>query len=176
MTKAERLARELIALSQRYSEHDFVLAGDLLLTGRLFTHAVKTARTARGAAMDTAAKVHRASADRSTKADASQQLDLENLLDDADEAERRELVSFATRFQNREILESGSSARVFARQIGLDLPKTIPERAVLTRALVRRLREIPRDVRSSLILETDRIGTGESSLQRWSDLIVKGGE
>jgi hypothetical protein len=182
-TNAEKLARELIALSERYSKRDFERASELLLSGKFFSQVVGTAKAARGkakhVAQDTTSQVElkgvpsKAQLSAQLKAESPDQLDLVSLLNDVEEAERMELISFATRFQNREILGSRSATRAFAQQIGIDLSKSMPARAALAKNFIRRLREVPRDVRSNLIREADRIGTGESSLKQWSDLIVK---
>lgn len=175
-TKAEKLARELIALSERYSERDFDRATELLLSGELFAKAVRTARQTREATK--AAKRRLAARNRLTAkpADASEvpvQLDLDDLLQGLGEGDREQLALFAKRFQNREVLENGSATRMFAERLGLELPKSLPARPALLKVLLRELRLFPEDVRSGLLKEADRLGNSESSLQRWSDLIVR---
>lgn len=182
-TNAEKLARELIALSERYSDRDFERAAELLLTGKLFSQALGTARHARAVAKSAPHKspsrdgrlsARPTNAGTGRRADAQPaQLDLDALLGDADNDDRSELAAFATRMQSREILPSGPSVRAFAQQMGMELPKSIPPRPALVKTLIRRLREMPKDVRSKLIGELDQVGTGESSLKRWSDLIVR---
>ncbi|WP_155006398.1 hypothetical protein [Sphingomonas hengshuiensis] len=178
------MARELIALSERYSDREFDRASELLMSGELFANAMGAARTARILAGKGAAQ--KAGPRRLPPPPASNQppkarnaseplphLEIDDLLGDLEGEEREALSSFAMRFQSREILESGSSARMFAQQMGVQLSKSIPARQTLLRTLLRHLLDVPRDSRANLLREADRSGNGESSLQRWSDLIVK---
>ncbi len=184
-SKAEKLARELIALSERYSDRDFDRASELLMSGDFFASALGAARTARSlagrGAAQKVARQHRLPLRPATNqpakprsaSDPLTQFEIDDLLDDLEGEERNDLSSFATRFQSREILESGSSARIFAQQMGVQLPRSIPTRAALLKTLLKRLLDVPREARANLLREASRIGNGESSLQRWSDLIVK---
>jgi len=178
-TKAEKLARELIALSERYSERDFDRASELLLSGELFSKAVGTARDTRAAVNSakrkskTKDRLPQSGANPANAADSHVQLDLDDLLRGFDESGREELVSFAKRFQSREVLENGTSVRVFAEQLGIQLPKKLPARPALLKSVLRELRCLSQEERSRFLTAADRIGNGESSLQRWSDLIVK---
>jgi len=174
-TNAEKLARELIALNQRYSRRDFDRACELLITGEFFAQPVRAAKLARRitAKSDALMPQLKLSAVSPSNVDSSEIFDLSNLLIGMDDSEKGELIIFAERMRNREILPNGSSARAFADQLGLRLPKSIPSRPTLARKFVQLLREIPRDKRSNLLQEANRIGTGESSLKRWSDIIVK---
>lgn len=184
-SKAEKLARELIALSERYSDRDFDRASELLMSGDLFAHAISATRTARSMggkrATQKAASQRRLplrpTSNQPTKprnvSDPLTRLEIDDLLGNLEGEEREDLRSFAMRFQSREILESGSSARMFAQQMGVQLPKSIPARPTLLKTLIKRLLDVPREARANLLREATRIGNGESSLQRWSDLIVK---
>ncbi|MBV9881795.1 MAG: hypothetical protein JO276_02170 [Sphingomonadaceae bacterium] len=186
-SKAEKLARELIALSERYSDRDFDRASELLMSGALFSSTIGAARAARSSATTGAMKkvvsqrrlplrpaTQRPDKSRSAS-DPLTQLELDDLFGDLEWEERNDLSSFAMRFQRREILESGPSARIFAQQMGVQLPKSIPARPALLKTLLKRLLDVPREARANLLREADRIDNGESSLQRWSDLIVKSG-
>lgn len=184
-SKAEKLARELIALSERYSDRDFDRASELLMSGSLFATTVGAARVARGAATKGAARKVTgqprlplsptgSQPDKpQSAADSIPPLDIDSLLGDLEGEERSALRSFAIRFQNREVLESGPSARIFAQQMGVQLPKALPARSALLKTLLGSLLDANPEARASLLREANRIGTGVSSLQRWSDLIVK---
>ena len=100
-------------------------------------------------------------------------MEIDDLLGDLEAEEKYDLSSFAMRFQSREILENGSSVRMFAQQMGVQLPKSIPARPALLKTLLKKLLDVPREARVNLLQEATRIGSGESSLQRWSNLIVK---
>lgn len=184
-SKAEKLARELIALTERYSDGDFDRASDLLSSGSLFASTIEATRTARSFGRRTAAKKpadqHRlplrpASNPSAKPRKASEPLtrmEIDDLLGEIETKEKDDLSSFAMSFQSRDILENGSSVRMFAQQMGVQLPKTIPARPVLLKRFLKRLLDMPREARQNLLKEAARIGNGESSLQRWSDLIVK---
>lgn len=181
-TNAEKLARELIALNERYSAKDFDRASELLRSGELFERAVKTARIASAGAGASVisngsrkgGKSARTSASSATtKANMYVQLDLKNLLTDLIDDDRSSILSFAEKFQNRSILRDAPAARIFAQRLGLELPKTLPPRAILLKSIVARLRELTPDNRAEALLDAERIGKEGSALQRWSDLIVK---
>lgn len=174
-TKAEKLARELIALSERYSPKDFEKAAELLLSGQLFAQATETALKARNAVAAAKQRVSKGKPTRQsrpglvTRSDNVDrepvQLELDDLLRDVEEQEREALGAFALRFQNREILKTGLSARIFAEQVGIDLPAKLPSRTTLLRVLVRELSHLSKDSRETWLREAERFGNSESSLQ-----------
>lgn len=183
-TRAEKLARELIALSEQYTCKDFERASELLLSGELFRQTVTAAQIARnivGVAAErkgtTQPRLPLRDAARSRpKRQAMTQLttdEAKKLLNVFEEHERATVSLFMDQFLKRNILASGSAIRTFAAQIGCHVPSKLPPRLNLLRTLLRQLADVPVESRAALFNEAVRIETGESSLQRWSDLIVK---
>jgi len=183
-TKAERLAWELIGLSERYSPKDFERASELLQSGQLFQHATAAALDAKKAASFSRTRSGAPKGRRQRKisldAPVSEderlpiQMEINGLLESAEGPDRERLIAFAARFQNRDILRTSLSARGFAEQIGVDLPLKTPSRGMLLKLILEALRTLPQEPRDKWLMEADRSGSSESSLQRWSDLIVKG--
>jgi hypothetical protein len=183
-TKAEKLAWELVALTERYSPKDFEKATELLLSGQLFAQTTEAALSARQALAASTRKDSKAKdsgnpkRNKGTQIKAERleptQLELDEILREVAEPERERLDAFALRFLNRDILRTGLSARAFAEQVGIDLPLKLPSRASLLKLLLQELSRLPKDSRDNWLAEAERSGSGESSLQRWSDLIVKG--
>lgn len=164
MTKAEKLARELVTLTSKYSESDFARAEEILASGELFRPIIRVSRKVpRG-------KTPKRNLPRPSRA--STQESIHDLLTALPQGERDELEQFADRFVTRRVLATTGAARAFAQQAGIDLPKKLPPRGEIAKRLVVRLQEIPAYARSQFIEEAKRIGT-ESSLRRWSSLIVK---
>lgn len=166
--KAERLARELIALRLKFSDRDFQEAISLLSSGSFLELPIEAAREAtKGPQSRANSKARSRQQDRSLGVE----LAIERLKDRA--AGDETLQSFVRQFLNREILRSGPAVRAFAETLGLQLSRKLPSRIATAETLVKQLLKLPTSDRAPFVQQAGELDGGESSLQLWSDVIVK---
>lgn len=164
--KAERLAREIVALRLKYADRDFQDAFSLIGNGPLFEIVVEAVSAA-------AAKTKKASSQpkRALKISASNADDSSSII--ARASTDKNLERFLKRFLDREILNRGASNRAFAQAIGVVLPKSYPARTKLASIFVDKLLTMPEDEREQIIRAAEN-GEIHSSLALWSNVILRG--
>lgn len=178
-SKAERLARELIALHGRYSARDFDAAAQLLSSGRLFEGVVIAAEAARPVPVareigDKVQKRRLVKVAGGPSHDAAEEpAEILAGLPGLEAADREELLAFAYRFADRKVLGQAGAIRSFAQGIGLSLPGKLPSRRTLLATFMQQLSRVPPAARARLLATANAPRGTESSLQGWSDLIVK---
>lgn len=168
VSKAEKLARELIALRLRFSDRDFEGAMSILSSGQLLELPLEGARRVKSLSRPKPnAKVRPTGQGRSEGAELAVQRLYEKVAGD------ETLEGFVRQFLDRQTLRTGSAIRAFAETLDLQLPRKLPSRIAILEHLVRQLLRLSHSERPPFVRQADELENGESSLQLWSDLIVK---
>jgi hypothetical protein len=168
--KVERLARELISLRLKYSDRDFQEATELLHNGQFF----QSALVASNRAGDELARARRGESGTSPHG-----MERSEGAEEAISALRRRvreqesLRIFVEGFLDRKLLKNSSAIRSFSDTIGLSLPKKLPSRIALAQRLVNRLEDLAPERRERALAQASTFDRDGSSLQQWSDVIVK---
>lgn len=168
MKKSEKLARELVALTEMYSEKEFAEAIALLKSGKLFRQATSGAATA----INLKKRAVKRTQVGTSKADDSND-GLEALLGHFPEGERNEIRNFSEKLQQGELFPSNVYLRAFAEEIGVNVPQKAPSRRDLVSRILSRFLILGEVDREQIVNEASKRSTTESSLKRWSSLIVK---
>ncbi|WP_333898035.1 hypothetical protein [Agrobacterium pusense] len=168
MKKSEKLARELVALTETYSEKEFAEAIALLRSGKLFRQATSGAATA----INLKKRAEKRTQARTTKNDDSND-GMEALLGHFPEGERNEIRSFSDKLQRGDLFPSNVHLRAFAEEIGVNIPQKTPNRRDLVARILSRFLILGEVDREQIVNEASKRSTTESSLKRWSSLIVK---
>lgn len=166
-TKAERLAKELVGLSVKYSGQDFDKAIELISSEKFFQSTLVSVKKVR----NTLRSKQRPKRGERTEIETTELTISEKF--DALLTENPKLREFSDSFLKKEILVDGQSVRAFGEIADLELPKKLPSRTVLLERFIRHLMSLSPAIRNILIDQSPQIGNRESSLQLWSDVIVK---
>lgn len=168
MKKSEKLARELIALTDEYSEKEFADAIALLRSGKLFRQATSGAAAAISLKMRANKRTQSSGQKQSNTGDS-----IENLLGHFPEGEQEEIRSFSQKLYQGELFPSNVHLRTFAEEIGVSVPQKTPPRRDLVSRILSRFLILGEFDRHQIVSEASKRSIGESSLKRWSSLIVK---
>lgn len=168
--KAEKLARELITLRLGFSDNDFDEAIEIISSGRNFNAPIAALKTVSALRLATTRELN--TTKFKMKNSESQQKIVEKSLVESVNA-NRELKIFIERFLNRDELENSSAVRVLFDKINVSLPKRIPSRVWLAKKLVEYFSLKSLEDQNRILDEVRETGKDTSSLQLWSDVIVK---
>lgn len=168
LKKAEKLARELMALRLRFSDQDFHEAISLIASGRSFELPLAAAREA---ASISRSRVQSGRSEEGQARSAGARSAISKL--EQQVAGNDDVQAFLTRFIERDILKSGSAIRGFAEAVGLQLPRKLPSRIAVAGHFIRKLLKLPPGDRSALVQRAFEPELEGSTLQLWSNLIVK---
>lgn len=165
--KSEKLARELIALRLKYSDRDFGEAAEILSSGEFFGETVRAAKLAKPRAVRS--KVL-------TKADQGElslgaQLMTEKIFRKI--GSDKALEMFVRKILDRDILKTGSAVKAFARSLDMELPSKLPSRISIADRFSSHLLRMSPVERFEAIDQASRMEQDVSSLQQWSDVIVR---
>jgi len=168
--KADKLARELLALRSKYSERDFEDALTLIESGKYWepmSTAVRKIRSIRPSATLSPISDQKP---RSVK-NVDQDLIVERIISRASTDPK--MRDFIKDIISRDVLFPTAKIHAFTNIIGLTLPKKIPSRVYLADKVMNKMAEIPSPERDKLIEFAYNLAQPASSLQLWSDVIIR---
>jgi hypothetical protein len=166
-TNAEKLARDLIALRAKYSDRDFDTALGIISSGELFGPLLEIARRTEGKVPHPAKRRRKAVSPRPP----NPELEAAAVFERA--RGQQDTEAFLRRFLERRVLGNGAAIRAFGEILGLRFPNKLPGRLRLADSFAQTLANMSYQQRQSVLEQAGRLNERESSLQQWSDVIVK---
>ncbi len=166
--RVEKLARELLKLSIEYSGSEFEDAIDLVHSGQLFKSLPSVASAAR-VVRKRAPMTRRPVADRQNDDDST----IRGIIEKIPPDEQVRVYDFVRRLQDGGFFATAGDLRSFLVSQGMNVPQKLPSRQAIGVKVALHL-AMADDFHRSEFIQSAQSAPQESSLKRWSDLIVKG--
>jgi len=169
--RSQQLVRELLNLCTKYSSADFQQAIRQIESGEA-THLLVRLSRGMASASNRDATQRAKQASPSRKRSPKEQLDAytRDLREKGDETSLL-LAEFLTAISERVVLKNAATLRHYAAHLGLSSGTKL-DRSLIARQIGDKLRELPASIPKEIALASELSGS-TSSLQAWSDLIVK---
>jgi len=179
MTSQRRAAiiRDVLALYRRYDEREIRDAIEAIERGEALRDTLKLAILGQhiyAAASGTRAERQR-TPQRSSHARARDNFrEMLSRLNESEEKDQRRIAEFLTGIETHQVLQTGALLRDFARGLGITVSDSKVERLAVAKRIGEELLKQPPHEQTRFLEMGRQLGGGKSSLQEWSDIIVKG--
>ena len=170
------IIRDLLALYRRYDEREIKDAIEAIERGEALQDTLRLAalghRLHARPRVSIAARQEPRQSSRARSRDSFNEL-VSRLLATGDEDDRR-VAHFLTAIEQHHVLPTGASLRDFSRALGITISDSKLDRLVIAKRVGDELLRHSKQERSEFLEMARQIGGGTSSLQEWSNIIVKG--
>ncbi len=166
--------RELLGLYSKYGMSEFQRAIQVLESGEyrdIFLRALRVTETA-GASTNTSARTESTIHSKRKKQPKEYLAEFISELSERGTDDSRRIASFVTEIAERRLLSNAAVLRDYSRRMGLSVDGKM-DRATVARKIGETILSQSSEVRNNNIQLAARMGSQESTLQAWSDIIVK---
>lgn len=169
------MIRDILALYQKYDEREISDAIEALRRGDALNDLLTLVELGR----DLASKIRepssnlraaRAKSRRNSRDDFNEYVEG---LEAEDNNKGRQIASFIKRIARRQVMQSGAALREFAETLGVGISDSKMDRLAAARKIGEALLKRSPAECDDFIKMAEQVGGGQSSLQEWSDIIVK---